>query len=46
VRRQVNALAELLAMDLGSAQVRAELWIALQYVDVLEAGTPQMPQDR
>lgn len=46
VRRQINALAELLAMDLGSAQVRAELWIALQYVDALEAGTPQMPQDR
>jgi purine catabolism regulator len=33
VRRQINALAELLAMDLGSAQVRAELWIALQYTD-------------
>ncbi|WP_442959716.1 PucR family transcriptional regulator ligand-binding domain-containing protein [Pseudarthrobacter sp.] len=43
VRRQINALAELLAMDLGSAQVRAELWIALQYVDGVE---PQMPQDR
>ena len=46
VRRQINALSELLAMDLGSAQVRAELWIALQYVDALEAGTPQTPQDR
>ncbi|MET3706353.1 PucR family transcriptional regulator [Arthrobacter sp. UYEF6] len=46
VRRQINALAELLAMDLGSAQVRAELWIALQYVDGLEDGGPQMPQDR
>lgn len=46
VRRQINALAELLAMDLGSAQVRAELWIALQYVDTLGDGTPQMPQDR
>ncbi|MFB8371932.1 PucR family transcriptional regulator ligand-binding domain-containing protein [Pseudarthrobacter sp. NPDC055928] len=46
VRRQINALAELLAMDLSSAQVRAELWIALQYVDALEAGTPQTPQDR
>ncbi|KRE71873.1 PucR family transcriptional regulator [Arthrobacter sp. Soil762] len=38
VRRQINALAELLATDLGSAQVRAELWIALQYVDSLEDG--------
>ena len=46
VRRQVNALAELLAMDLGSAQVRAELWIALQYVDGVEDGKVQMPQDR
>ncbi|MET3140768.1 UNVERIFIED_ORG: hypothetical protein ABIB13_000460 [Arthrobacter sp. UYEF2] len=46
VRRQINALAELLAMDLGSAQVRAELWIALQYVDGLEDGGPQMPQVR
>lgn len=46
VRRQINALAELLAMDLSSAQVRAELWIALQYVDALEAGSPQTPQDR
>ena len=46
VRRQINALAELLAMDLGSAQVRAELWIALQYVDGLKGGVPQIPQDR
>jgi len=46
VRRQINALAELLAMDLGSAQVRAELWIALQYVEDLEGRTPQMPQER
>ncbi|HJW00883.1 MAG TPA: PucR family transcriptional regulator [Arthrobacter sp.] len=46
VRRQVNALAELLAMDLGSAHVRAELWIALQYVDGVEDGSVQMPQDR
>jgi purine catabolism regulator len=46
VRRQINALAELLAMDLGSAQVRAELWIALQYVDGPEDGMVQMPQDR
>ena len=43
VRRQITALAELLAVDLGSAQVRAELWIALQYV---EDGMPQTPQDR
>lgn len=35
VRRQVNALAELLDTDLNQAQVRAELWIALQYVDEL-----------
>lgn len=33
VRRQVNALAELLDMDLGQASSRAELWIALQFVD-------------
>ncbi|WP_427173863.1 PucR family transcriptional regulator ligand-binding domain-containing protein [Arthrobacter sp. 92] len=33
IRRQVNALAELLNVDLNLAQVRAELWIALQYVD-------------
>jgi purine catabolism regulator len=46
VRRQINALAELLDMDLGQAQVRAELWIALQYVDGLGAGPDQIPQDR
>ena len=33
VRRQINALAELLDTDLNQAQARAELWIALQYVD-------------
>ena len=33
VRRQINAVAELLGIDLGQAQARAELWIALQYVD-------------
>lgn len=33
VRRQINALAELLETDLNQAQVRAELWFALQYVD-------------
>jgi purine catabolism regulator len=41
VRRQVNALAELLDTDLNQAQVRAELWIALQYVD--EPGTAAAP---
>ncbi|HEY8754380.1 MAG TPA: helix-turn-helix domain-containing protein, partial [Arthrobacter sp.] len=46
VRRQITALAELLDMDLGSAQVRAELWIALQYVDGLADGVSQIPQDR
>jgi purine catabolism regulator len=35
VRRQINAVAELLDADLNKAQVRAELWIALQYVEVL-----------
>jgi hypothetical protein len=38
VRRQINALAELLDTDLNQAQVRAELWFALQYVD--ESHTP------
>ncbi|MFC9351269.1 helix-turn-helix domain-containing protein [Arthrobacter sp. NPDC057013] len=38
VRRQINAVAELLDSDLNQAQVRAELWIALQYVDELPAG--------
>ncbi|WP_458113569.1 PucR family transcriptional regulator [Arthrobacter sp. R1-13] len=31
VRRQINALGELLDMDLNQARVRAELWFALQY---------------
>lgn len=35
VRRQINAVAELLDTDLNQAQVRAELWIALQYVEGL-----------
>ncbi|MDQ0617495.1 PucR family transcriptional regulator [Arthrobacter globiformis] len=39
VRRQINAVAELLDTDLNQAQVRAELWIALQYVD----GLPPSP---
>jgi PucR family transcriptional regulator, purine catabolism regulatory protein len=39
VRRQIHAVAELLDTDLNQAQVRAELWIALQYVDgLLPAG--------
>ena len=33
VRRQIGVLAEVLEMDLNQAQVRAELWFALQYVD-------------
>ena len=39
VRRQINAVAELLDTDLNQAQVRAELWIALQYADELPAAT-------
>ncbi|UTT70682.1 PucR family transcriptional regulator [Arthrobacter sp. DNA4] len=35
VRRQIGVLGELLEMDLNQAQVRAELWIALQYADNL-----------
>ncbi|WP_457966226.1 PucR family transcriptional regulator [Arthrobacter sp. D1-29] len=51
VRRQITALAEVLDMDLGRAQVRAELWIALQYVDGAETDRSpeaglQSPQDR
>ena len=38
IRRQINAVAELLDTDLNQAQVRAELWIALQYVDGLPPG--------
>ncbi|TLM86095.1 PucR family transcriptional regulator [Pseudarthrobacter sp. NamE5] len=45
VRRQINAVGELLDLDLGQAQARAELWIALQYVD-LPAGSGQKPQER
>ncbi|MFF1384917.1 PucR family transcriptional regulator ligand-binding domain-containing protein [Arthrobacter sp. NPDC058288] len=41
VRRQINALAELLDTDLNQAQVRAELWFALQYVD--ETPSPAAP---
>ncbi|MGO4236593.1 PucR family transcriptional regulator ligand-binding domain-containing protein [Pseudarthrobacter sp. YAF2] len=39
VRRQIGVLADLLGMDLNQAQVRAELWIALQYVDGVTDGT-------
>ncbi|MFP5312439.1 MAG: PucR family transcriptional regulator ligand-binding domain-containing protein [Actinomycetes bacterium] len=37
VRRQVGVLGDLLQLDLNQAQVRAELWIALQYVAGLTA---------
>lgn len=40
VRRQIGVLGELLDMDLNQAQVRAELWFALQYVDELVAAIP------
>jgi purine catabolism regulator len=43
VRRQINGVAELLDMDLNHAQVRAELWIALQYVDDLPDGDKPEP---
>ncbi|MCB5273443.1 hypothetical protein BJG92_00965 [Arthrobacter sp. SO5] len=52
IRRQVRMLAELLETDLNQAQVRAELWIALQYtgdVDLLSAPGPegaQLPHER
>ncbi|MDQ0924433.1 purine catabolism regulator [Pseudarthrobacter sp. W1I19] len=46
VRRQVNAIAELLDLDLSLAQSRAELWIALQYEEVLLARDAQESQDR
>ena len=47
VRRQIKGVEELLGMDLGQAQTRAELWIALQYVDDAEpADPPQSPQVR
>ncbi|WP_326957793.1 MULTISPECIES: PucR family transcriptional regulator [unclassified Arthrobacter] len=39
IRRQIGILGELLEMDLNQAQARAELWIALQYVD----GLPGQP---
>jgi DNA-binding PucR family transcriptional regulator len=46
VRRQVNAIAELLDLDLGQAHSRAELWIALQYEEFLVAEKAQAPQER
>ena len=47
VRRQINGVEELLGMDLGQAQTRAELWIALQYVEDAEPADPaQSPQVR
>ncbi|MDQ0826792.1 hypothetical protein QFZ60_002965 [Arthrobacter sp. B2I5] len=39
MRRQIGVLAELLQLDLNQAQVRAELWIALQYTEGLTGGT-------
>ncbi|MDJ0319557.1 PucR family transcriptional regulator [Pseudarthrobacter sp. PS3-L1] len=38
VRRQINAVAELLGCDLGQAQARAELLIALQFVPAVASG--------
>ncbi|CAN7253333.1 PucR family transcriptional regulator [Arthrobacter sp. LjRoot78] len=43
VRRQINAVAELLETDLNQAQVRAELWFALQYVDESPPATEAAP---
>ncbi|WP_115786990.1 PucR family transcriptional regulator [Arthrobacter silvisoli] len=37
IRRQIGQVGELLGKDLNDAQVRAELWIALQYVDDVPA---------
>ena len=39
VRRQIGVLSDLLGRDLNQAQVRAELWIALQYTEGLAGGT-------
>ncbi|MGX9901959.1 helix-turn-helix domain-containing protein [Arthrobacter sp. SA17] len=41
VRRQINALGELLDMDLNQARVRAELWFALEYADEVP-GLPEV----
>ncbi|VXC58535.1 PucR C-terminal helix-turn-helix domain-containing protein [Arthrobacter sp. 9AX] len=45
VRRQINSIADLLGLDLGQAQARAELWIALQYREFLP-GYAQESQER
>jgi DNA-binding PucR family transcriptional regulator len=45
VRRQINSIADLLGLDLGQAQARAELWIALQYREFLP-GNAQESQER
>ncbi|MET1088822.1 MAG: PucR family transcriptional regulator [Arthrobacter sp.] len=45
VRRQINAIADLLELDLAQAQSRAELWIALQYQEFLP-GNAQESQER
>ncbi|WP_425547159.1 PucR family transcriptional regulator ligand-binding domain-containing protein [Arthrobacter humicola] len=36
VRRQIGIITDLLGLDLNQAQARAELWIAFQYLGVLE----------
>jgi purine catabolism regulator len=43
VRRQIGVIAELLGLDLNQAQARAELWIALQYIDLDDQGAPDLP---
>lgn len=43
VRRQINALADLLEMDLNEAQVRAELWFALQFAADASAAAASAP---
>jgi PucR family transcriptional regulator, purine catabolism regulatory protein len=46
VRRQVGVVADLLELDLNQAQVRSELWIALQFAgDLLQSPQLQRPQD-
>ncbi|MFF1827822.1 PucR family transcriptional regulator [Paenarthrobacter sp. NPDC058040] len=42
VRRQIGVVGELLDMDLNAASVRAELWIALQYVEELGGGSSRV----
>jgi purine catabolism regulator len=43
VRRQIGVIAELLGLDLNQAQARAELWIALQYIDPHHQDSPDVP---